>query len=71
MPEYEVVLIKGENGQKTVATEKRNRTNFLWGLVELVVCIGFTGVAPVILLFVFFIYGESIYYECQFKKNQR
>lgn len=37
----------------------------------MLICVGFTGVAPLLIIFIFFIYGEAIYYEYQFQKQDK
>lgn len=72
LPEYEVIVLPDrQSGQSTVAARTTRKGNILWGFIEMLICVGFTGVAPVIVIFVFFIYGEAIYYECQFQKKEK
>ena len=46
-------------------------------LLEFFICFLLTAIAPIILVFIFFCFGEAIYYECKYidekkeKKGQR
>jgi hypothetical protein len=52
-------------GETSVSITDNPHRSIWWGLFELLVCFVLTAFSPALLAFVFFCYGEAIYYECQ------